>query len=146
MNLPNFVLADAENLPFKDMSFTKVVASHLIEHLNDPLKFKRECLRVATALELFYPHFLSYSAYQDETHKWVILNKEITPITRGMRFFSKPLKIRRLRMLLGIVLKTNTEQVHCVFRRAQVSAHLGTPSQAGAPIDSLHIPETQIPK
>jgi ubiquinone/menaquinone biosynthesis C-methylase UbiE len=43
------ILADAHYLPFKDRSFSIVKASHVLEHLKDPLKALDEMMRVAEA-------------------------------------------------------------------------------------------------
>lgn len=38
--------ADSTHLPFRDASFDVVIASHIIEHLDSPEAFLRDCLRV----------------------------------------------------------------------------------------------------
>lgn len=43
------VLAFAENLPFKDKEFDFVIASHVLEHSQDPAKFLQELQRVSKA-------------------------------------------------------------------------------------------------
>ena len=43
----NFVLGDAENLPFSDNEFDLVVSSHVLEHLPDFDKGLREVMRVS---------------------------------------------------------------------------------------------------
>lgn len=43
------VLAFAENLPFKDKEFDFVIASHVLEHSADPVRFLDEMQRVAKA-------------------------------------------------------------------------------------------------
>jgi SAM-dependent methyltransferase len=45
--IPNFVVADAFRLPFRDGAFKKVYSWHLIEHLEDPKRFLEECCRIA---------------------------------------------------------------------------------------------------
>jgi SAM-dependent methyltransferase len=45
--IPNFVLADAEHLPFKDESFEVAFSSHTMEHVRNPLLMLREMCRVA---------------------------------------------------------------------------------------------------
>ncbi len=44
---PNFIVAHAENLPFKDECFEVVFSSHTIEHVKHPKKMLRELLRVS---------------------------------------------------------------------------------------------------
>lgn len=43
------ILADAHYLPFRERSFSIVKASHVLEHLKDPLKALDEMMRVAEA-------------------------------------------------------------------------------------------------
>lgn len=43
------VLVFAENLPFKDKEFDFVIASHVLEHSQDPIRFLEEIQRVAKA-------------------------------------------------------------------------------------------------
>ena len=45
--IPNFVLADAEHLPFKDESFNVTFSSHTIEHVGNPSLMVREMCRAA---------------------------------------------------------------------------------------------------
>lgn len=44
-----FVLGFAENLPFKDDSFDFIIASHVLEHSDNPVKFITEIQRVSKA-------------------------------------------------------------------------------------------------
>jgi len=43
----DFVVADAENLPFKDSSFDFVFSTDVVEHLHDPSKGVKEMVRVS---------------------------------------------------------------------------------------------------
>jgi SAM-dependent methyltransferase len=45
--IPNFVVAHAENLPFKNECFEVVFSSHTIEHVKNPKKMLQELLRVS---------------------------------------------------------------------------------------------------
>lgn len=45
---PNFILADATHLPFKDAAFNVVYSSHVIEHVPDPQMMFSEICRVAS--------------------------------------------------------------------------------------------------
>ena len=43
----NFVLADAQRLPFRSKAFREVYANAVIEHMPDPVAFLKEAIRVA---------------------------------------------------------------------------------------------------
>jgi ubiquinone/menaquinone biosynthesis C-methylase UbiE len=58
----NFVLADAENLPFKDKCFEELLASHVLEHLKNPFRALKEWRRVADVVTIKVP-----SAYHIES-------------------------------------------------------------------------------
>ena len=45
--IKNFVLADAQHLPFRSKSFSEVYSSNVIEHVEDPVLFLREAIRCA---------------------------------------------------------------------------------------------------
>jgi ubiquinone/menaquinone biosynthesis C-methylase UbiE len=45
--IPNFVMADACHLPFKDNVFNVVFSSHTIEHVNDPFLMLKEMARIS---------------------------------------------------------------------------------------------------
>lgn len=69
---PNLILADAENLPFRDETFDEVMASHVIEHPLDPKRFIREThrvLRLEGKLVIYTPNFLSINVWKDPDHK-----------------------------------------------------------------------------
>jgi SAM-dependent methyltransferase len=75
-----------EPIPFEDDTFDFIIASHIIEHLNDPLNFFQECIRVLKPNGLFYLEapseksltisgmnfdfeaFYSLNMYDDPTH------------------------------------------------------------------------------
>lgn len=50
------VLGYAENLPFADQSFDFIIASHVLEHSSDPVKFLTELMRVGKAGYIEVPH------------------------------------------------------------------------------------------
>ena len=41
------IVGDGHNLPFKDKAFDYVIASHIIEHMDDPARFCSELMRVS---------------------------------------------------------------------------------------------------
>jgi len=70
--IKNYLRADAQYLPFRNCAFEEIYASHLIEHINSPALFLRECYRVLSSggkIYLWCPNFLSSNAWADPTHK-----------------------------------------------------------------------------
>lgn len=55
---PNYIFKkcdlNKEKIPFEDDYFDVIVASHIIEHLNEPLNFFRECMRVLKPSGMLY--------------------------------------------------------------------------------------------
>lgn len=71
--IPNPVKADAHFLPFKNNSFSEVVAFALVEHCNAPTRVVNEPLRVTNYKVIFtVPHWIdreSTKALKIGTHK-----------------------------------------------------------------------------
>jgi len=55
-DIPNFILADANNLPFKDDSFDCAVLSELLEHLEKPRNVLEEASRIANVVIIGVPN------------------------------------------------------------------------------------------
>ena len=58
--------------PLETGKFARIHMSHVIEHLDDPMRAMAECYRVARdGADLFVttPHFSSHNSYVDPTHK-----------------------------------------------------------------------------
>lgn len=69
-----WVVADCQSLPFRPEVFEEAVASHVIEHLSNPLTFLNECRRTLKNggnLRLCTPNFLSRNAKADPSHKHI---------------------------------------------------------------------------
>jgi SAM-dependent methyltransferase len=66
-----FVVADGQALPFKDRSFDYVIASHILEHVDDPHKFVSELMRVARAGYIESPSELGEKIFGWPYHKWI---------------------------------------------------------------------------
>jgi len=67
----NWVIGDANHLPFRSESFKKIIASHLLEHLHHPQDFIRSChdlLKKRGSLIIIVPNFTDKSAYLDPNH------------------------------------------------------------------------------
>ncbi|GAB1358480.1 hypothetical protein MASR1M31_02580 [Porphyromonadaceae bacterium] len=68
-----FVIADGENLPFKDKEFDYVICNHVLEHVEDPISFISELQRVAKRGYIETPSFIGESLFPKESHKWLCL-------------------------------------------------------------------------
>ncbi|MDQ5825183.1 MAG: methyltransferase domain-containing protein [Chloroflexota bacterium] len=66
------VVADAHNLPFKDKSFDYVIASHIIEHMDDPALFCSELARVSKRGFIASPTELAEHMFHWPFHKWYV--------------------------------------------------------------------------
>lgn len=72
--IPNLVLVDVYQLPFKDGAFQQVVSSHTIEHVDDPEAFFKELQRVGHHVILIIPPLWDISAaFNVFEHKYVFL-------------------------------------------------------------------------
>lgn len=65
-----FVVARAEALPFRDASFAFVIASHIAEHVDDPMSFCQELSRVAHAGYVETPSPLADRLLHEDYHLW----------------------------------------------------------------------------
>lgn len=69
------IVADLNKFPWpleKDR-FSRVICSHVIEHVAEPLDFLKEVHRIAAPgglVELATPHFSSIDSWTDPTHRW----------------------------------------------------------------------------
>src|SRR5438874_2310925 len=66
------IVADGHNLPFKDKAFDYVIASHIIEHMEDPARFCSELSRVAKRGFVASPTELAEHLFYWSFHKWYV--------------------------------------------------------------------------
>ena len=109
-----WIVADAHALPFRDETIDEIFAGHLIEHLEDPLRFLKECRRVLRRggmVTVVTPNFLSKNAYLDPDHKHVFNFMRLWRMvkTAGLKpHFPSPnigsLFPRKIRLLFKLVL------------------------------------------
>ncbi len=67
-----FINADGENLPFTDKEFDYVICCHVLEHVEDPVKFLTELFRVGKRGYLETPSLLGENLFARESHKWIL--------------------------------------------------------------------------
>jgi glycosyltransferase involved in cell wall biosynthesis len=80
------VVADAHFIPFKDKSFDYVIASHIGEHVDDPIKFCKELQRVADRGYIETPGPLTEFMMPTKSHKWVVKKSGDKLIFRKNRY------------------------------------------------------------
>ena len=90
------VLGFVENLPFKDNSFDFVIASHVLEHSKDPVKFISEIQRVSKAgyIEVPDAFFERLTCYLD--HKLEITDIDNELIIRKKSNYIEDEEVREL--------------------------------------------------
>jgi len=109
--IPNFVVADAEHLPFKDSVFAVVFSSHVIEHVHNPFLMLKEMCRVSKrkvvvrcphrkgsgAKRFFHLHYLDEEWFEDAASKLGLNVKSF------VRSFDSPVT-ERLKLLCPVTL------------------------------------------
>jgi len=87
-----WIVADAHRLPFRDDVADRIYAIHVIEHLEDPKQFLRECYRVLRRggmVMLVTPNFLSRNAFADPDHKHVFNFFKLRKMLREVGFVTR---------------------------------------------------------
>lgn len=67
-----FIAADGESLPFKDKEFDYVICCHVLEHVEEPVKFLSELFRVGKRGYIETPSLLGECLAPRESHKWIL--------------------------------------------------------------------------
>jgi len=71
-----FIQADGESLPFNDGEFDYVICNQVIEHVDDPVLFMKEQMRVSKRGYIEAPSLIGEYLHPKESHKWLILEIE----------------------------------------------------------------------
>ncbi len=69
------IVGDALSMPFRDRAFDFVIASHIAEHVDDPVKFCGELQRVARSGYFETPGPLTEFLMPTASHKWIVYKK-----------------------------------------------------------------------
>lgn len=69
------IIADGENLPFRDKNFDYVIASHVLEHVENPARFLNEIFRVGKRGYIETPLPIRELINNWPFHKWFVFNK-----------------------------------------------------------------------
>lgn len=67
---PRLVIGDALAMPFPDASFDYAIASHVAEHVDDPVKFCQELTRVARRGYIETPGWFGDMILREDYHQW----------------------------------------------------------------------------
>lgn len=70
-----FVVGDALQMPFADNSFECIITSHIAEHVDDPIIFCKELIRVANSGYIETPGPLTEYLMPNKAHKWIVYKK-----------------------------------------------------------------------
>jgi SAM-dependent methyltransferase len=93
--------------PFRDSSFDEIRAVHVVEHVEDVIRFMEEMhrlLRPAGRLYLVTPHYTDSGSYRDPTHRWHLNSFSFYYFTepRDYAFYS-PARFREHRIELRLL-------------------------------------------
>jgi SAM-dependent methyltransferase len=66
------VVADAHRLPFRDGVFVYTICSHILEHMDDPLQFARELMRVSKGGYIQSPSEIAERLFHWSFHRWYV--------------------------------------------------------------------------
>lgn len=83
--IPNFILSDICNLPFKDKAFQKVYAFNVLEHVSDHNKAMRELNRISNEVIIRFDKIYNLA-------NWFTANHESITIKNTLRLFPRPIK------------------------------------------------------
>jgi ubiquinone/menaquinone biosynthesis C-methylase UbiE len=67
-----FLSADGEELPFEDKSFNYVICAQVLEHVEDPIRFVKEQVRVASGGYMETPSIIGEFLIPKESHRWIL--------------------------------------------------------------------------
>lgn len=67
-----FLSADGEALPFEDKSFDYVICAQVLEHVNDPIRFINEQVRVSSRGYMETPSIIGEFLIPKESHRWIL--------------------------------------------------------------------------
>ena len=89
LDLPNFLICDAQHLPFKDGAFDESNCTHVLEHLEDPRQAFRELKRVSGAGYIEMPSILYENVlFGYPFHHWCFTKRN------GSIYFKEPTKLK----------------------------------------------------
>ena len=123
------VIADINggHLPFRDSTFAKVWAVHVIEHVADVIQTMEEMHRLVRPggiIVVETPHYTDFSSFCDPTHRWHLNSFSFRYFTEdgGFSYYSRRrlrerhlrVKLLRLWKLLGFEFAVNRS---LVFRK-----------------------------
>ncbi len=67
-----FIMGDALAIPFKQKKFDVVIASHIAEHIDDPIMFCNELQRISKSGYIETPGPITEVLLPANSHKWIV--------------------------------------------------------------------------
>jgi len=125
MNIPGYIRVDINEkvkpdvlydlnvypYPFENNQFDKILASHIIEHLDNPEKFIKEIHRIAKSgceITIITPHYSNFTSYSDITHKWHFSSFSLNRERIGLDYKEKTtIKLRGFWQIFGLQILIN---------------------------------------
>lgn len=88
-----FVIGDVEMLPFANKSFDYIIASHVLEHTQDPERFLTELSRVGKMGYIETPLPTRERVFDFQFHRWYVYQEDKTLVlvkktTKSKKFFA----------------------------------------------------------
>lgn len=74
---------DVHNLPYPDKHFGAVIASHVLEHVVDPVSAMAEMHRVSHRVYAIVPKWWALHTWLHPGHRWFISGNRATPLWNG---------------------------------------------------------------
>jgi len=105
-----FIVCDAQHMPFRDSAFDEIAASHLVEHLDRPLLFLRECYRILQLggkVHIWCPNMQRKSELKRRMHKSSFSLFSLKRLMRAAGFskFIHPPGLRKMPKILTRAIK-----------------------------------------
>jgi ubiquinone/menaquinone biosynthesis C-methylase UbiE len=87
--VPNFVLSDICNLPFKDKAFQKVYAFNVLEHVGDHNKATKELDRISNEVIIRFDKIYNLANWFTADHESITIENTLTLFPRPIKWIAR---------------------------------------------------------